>query len=338
MTVRRDALRLGLVASAAALFGRGTARAADALTIEPDGATIFAKRINFGSRYGEFLAFWSPLSVGVQDNTLYQRSTLNFAWYNNGKHSDTQLDPGEGGTKMMSLTDGTLTVSDKFVSMGAATLKNSLMVEGDATLKKSLTVEGDTTLTGTLKGPIKIDGANTLEFGAGVSGKQGDAGKIGYQTFGSGALDIVGAGTDGSNRKIKFWAEGGATFSGSLNVSGNLSVPGGEEPLRMLRGIVNSDGTKFGGGEGFTVKSVAANRGLYDITFTPGFPSIPAASATQIFGQAYTLNAPATSEGGDTRDNAVIAHLSADRMRVKTGGSNGGESNRVFSFIVIGPR
>jgi hypothetical protein len=50
MTVRRDALRLGLVASAAALVGRGTARAADALTIEPDGATILAKRINFGTR------------------------------------------------------------------------------------------------------------------------------------------------------------------------------------------------------------------------------------------------------------------------------------------------
>jgi hypothetical protein len=106
----------------------------------------------------------------------------------------------------------------------------------------------------------------------------------------------------------------------------------------MLRGIVNSDGTKFGGGEGFTVKPVAPNRGLYDITFTPGFPSIPAASATQIFGRANTGNEAATSEGGDTTDNAVIAHLSADRMRVKTGGSSGRESPRFFSFIVIGPR
>jgi hypothetical protein len=86
------------------------------------------------------------------------------------------------------------------------------------------------------------------------------------------------------------------------------------------------------------VKPVAPNRGLYDITFTPGFPSIPAASATQIFGRANTGNEAATSEGGDTTDNAVIAHLSADRMRVKTGGSSGRESPRFFSFIVIGPR
>jgi hypothetical protein len=86
------------------------------------------------------------------------------------------------------------------------------------------------------------------------------------------------------------------------------------------------------------VKPVAANRGLYDITFTPGFPSIPAASATQIYGRANTGNEAATSEGGETTDNAVIAHLSADRMRVKTGDGGGNETPRVFSFIVIGPR
>ncbi len=83
MTIRREALRLGLLGSLFALFGSGRARAAeaDSLTIQSDGATIYAKKISFGSRYGEFLAFWSPLSVGVQDNTLYQRTNLNFAWY-----------------------------------------------------------------------------------------------------------------------------------------------------------------------------------------------------------------------------------------------------------------
>jgi hypothetical protein len=40
MTVRRDALRLGLVASAAALVGRGTARAADALTLNRTGRRL----------------------------------------------------------------------------------------------------------------------------------------------------------------------------------------------------------------------------------------------------------------------------------------------------------
>jgi hypothetical protein len=40
MTGRRNALRLGLVASAVALSGRGTARAADALSIGPNGVNI----------------------------------------------------------------------------------------------------------------------------------------------------------------------------------------------------------------------------------------------------------------------------------------------------------
>ncbi len=69
-----------------------------------------------------------------------------------------------------------------------------------------------------LAGTMKIDGANTLEFGAGVP-KETSAGKIGYQTFGSNnSLDIVGAGTTGTNRKINFWNEGGATFKGNVGI------------------------------------------------------------------------------------------------------------------------
>jgi hypothetical protein len=69
-----------------------------------------------------------------------------------------------------------------------------------------------------IAGSVKIDGSNTLEFGAGVAGKEVSAGKIGYQSFGTfDALDIVGAGT-GANRKIRFWNEGGAEFRGSVSV------------------------------------------------------------------------------------------------------------------------
>ena len=73
-----------------------------------------------------------------------------------------------------------------------------------------------------LAGKMKIDGINTLEFGAGVSGKQTDAGKIGYQSFTTDALDILGAGTSGTNRKIKFWNEGGADFTGNIGTAGKF--------------------------------------------------------------------------------------------------------------------
>ena len=68
-------------------------------------------------------------------------------------------------------------------------------------------------------GNVKIDAANTIEFGAGVAGKEENAGKIGYRVFGSfDALDIVGAGATSIARKITFWNEGGAQFTGSVGI------------------------------------------------------------------------------------------------------------------------
>jgi hypothetical protein len=88
-----------------------------------------------------------------------------------------------------------------------------------------LNVTRSASITGLKVPGMGITGSNALEFGADVGGKQGAAGKIGYQVWGDkDALDIVGAGTDIPNRKIKFWAEGGATFNGSLNVSGNVQL------------------------------------------------------------------------------------------------------------------
>jgi hypothetical protein len=77
-----------------------------------------------------------------------------------------------------------------------------------------------------VNGTMKIQGTNTLEFGAGVTGKETNAGKIGYQTFTPGALDIVGAGTLVSNRKVNIFAEGGTTFNGPINVGGSTGTAG----------------------------------------------------------------------------------------------------------------
>jgi hypothetical protein len=58
-------------------------------------------------------------------------------------------------------------------------------------------------------GNQKIDSTYTLELGAGLAGKEPNAGKIGYQVFSPTGLDIVGAGTIQQNRKVTVWAEGG---------------------------------------------------------------------------------------------------------------------------------
>jgi hypothetical protein len=82
-----------------------------------------------------------------------------------------------------------------------------------------------------LDGYAGIANNNVLEFGRGVSGKEANAGKIGYQSFTAGALDIVGAGTTGANRAIKLWAEGGITATGNLAAAGTIGAaamaPGG---------------------------------------------------------------------------------------------------------------
>ena len=93
-----------------------------------------------------------------------------------------------------------------------------------------------------VNGSTGIDGANTLEFGAGVAGKEVNAGKIGYGTFSSGAsLDIVGAGTANNNRVVRVFAEGGTSFNGNVGIgttapSAALDVNGGAR----LRGLTTA--------------------------------------------------------------------------------------------------
>ena len=41
--------------------------------------------------------------IGVQGSTLYQRTNSLFAWFRDGVHSDTALDPGAGGALLMTL-------------------------------------------------------------------------------------------------------------------------------------------------------------------------------------------------------------------------------------------
>lgn len=82
-----------------------------------------------------------------------------------------------------------------------------------------------------LNGAMKIDASNTLEFGAGLT-KENNAGKIGYATFTPGALDIVGAGTTSTLRKIKMFSEGGLEIMGNIKTNDTLFT----DALRLTNG------------------------------------------------------------------------------------------------------
>jgi hypothetical protein len=94
IVVNRRTLKLGLLASLFALIGRATARAEDALTIDPDGTTIYAKHINFGQRFGALLTLWkSGYEFGIQPSTVYARSGKNLPGTRAGHTSRTTRHP-----------------------------------------------------------------------------------------------------------------------------------------------------------------------------------------------------------------------------------------------------
>lgn len=67
-------------------------------------------------------------------------------------------------------------------------------------------------------GNLSLVGSSTFEFGAGVAGKESNAGKIGYATFTPGALDIVGAGTNFNGRTVQLWDQ---VHVGNYNADGS---------------------------------------------------------------------------------------------------------------------
>ncbi len=366
MVLKRRALKLGLLASLFALVGRATARAQDALTIEPDGATIYAKYINFRQRMGALLTLWDPgYELGIQPATIYARSGKNFAWYKGGEYVEKELDAGKDGVTMMSLSDGTLTVSDKFVGKGDAAVEKGLTVggafvdKGDATLGKSLTVAGGVATQ-------KTAGANTLDVQKAertiydapkanppwkgehptglalyVTATSGEADKLvefrhsnGTQGIGFGYNTIYATGPY-PDQPLRLKAFGNGRVEVVHPGQKTVVAAGGVEALRMLRGVVRSDGT-VSAGAGF--KSQRKDQGLYDITFDTPFSSLPGASVTEIFkdGGGDPLGGP-PGNPGSTLDNAVIVYLGKNMMRVATGQNNGDRRDRYFSFVVMGP-
>lgn len=76
--------------------------------------------------------------------------------------------------------------------------------------------------------------------------------------------------------------------------------------------------------------------GVYLIDFADGtFKNTPALVVTQQFSD----NAKWTdfsSNGGNTKDNAVIVALTKSQAKIKTGDEGGGTRDRNFSYVAIG--
>ncbi len=83
------------------------------ISVNNDGNVTVANpyTLNFGSSTRQMVNLWgTAYGLGVQNYTTYFRADNNFAWFLDGTHSDTALDPGAGGTVAMVLAGGNLGV------------------------------------------------------------------------------------------------------------------------------------------------------------------------------------------------------------------------------------
>jgi hypothetical protein len=170
-----------------------------------------------------------------------------------------------------------------------------------------------------------------------------ETGWMGYGSAGSPDMTLANARPNGD---IAFWAgtermrveAGGNVGIGTsvpaskLEVRGDIRVgplgeyftPGSSENLRIVRGKVNAAGNVVFG-SGFT--AVRASTGVYNITFSPAFPS----------GQWPIVTASAESNGTVARFAMVNTptHISAP-IRIVNGSGTAADDD--FYFIAVGPR
>lgn len=191
------------------------------IIMRAEAGTEFTGPISFGSRAAQHINLFSTTyGLGIQSSpqTLYQRTATNFAWYRGGVHAASGA--GTGGTLLANLSNTGFDLKvGRFIGDGSG-LTN---LTGDGSGLTNLTINPNSLPNN--YNYLGINGTGVIEFGRGVT-KEAAAGRIGYRTYSPDALDIVGAGSTSSNRKIKLFAEGGTEMTGGLQVSGNLQVNG----------------------------------------------------------------------------------------------------------------
>jgi len=109
-----------------------------------------------------------------------------------------------------------------------------------------------------------------------------------------------------------------------LGTSGEYFAPGSSENLRIVRGRVNAAGTILFG-TGFT--AVRASTGVYNITFSPHFPS----------GEWPVVTASAESNGSVARF-AMLNNPSNITAVIRIVNGSGTAADADFYFIAVGPR
>ena len=100
--------------------------------------------LNFGSNIRQMLNLYSSsYGIGVQNNAEYYRSSSDFYWFKGGSHSNTQGEPGLGGTNLMHL-DGAGTLYVKVLAItGGADVAEPFQMSDQGIAKGSVVIIDD---------------------------------------------------------------------------------------------------------------------------------------------------------------------------------------------------
>ena len=165
--------------------------------------------LSFGSRLGQLINLWDTrYGIGMQHQTQYYRTDDYFAWYKKGQHSDTPLDPGQGGTVQMVIKDGN-------VGIGTSTPADTLEVAGNLRI-----------LTGTGSNPIRF--TSTWSDFSSLTDAFKNRAEISNDTKDHKTLMIVGnRSKDQITRMVSVWDR--LEVNGQIYASGNVGI-GTAEP------------------------------------------------------------------------------------------------------------
>src|SRR3989454_2422275 len=125
----------------------------------------------------------------------------------------------------------------------------------------------------------------------------------------------VGIGTDAPQARLDVRGDV------KLGNSGQFFATSGEENLRIVRGIVNEDGTIIAG-SGFTAAKVGPSRDT--ITFATPFFATPSLTATGHYSSAVVI--------------AMTAGVNSGAATIQLWTTDSGADAQPFQFIAIGPR
>jgi|GEM_PF-2044098 len=195
-------------ATVSGLVGIGTSSPAAKLTVQPASNAELGLRVNNGVADG----------TAVSGNIVLQPLTGGDSGFSflgfNGSNANGETRYSTGKNRWRLGVDQRSTSDELFIDTYDGTSNTSALritPAGNVGLGTSPSAQLH------VAGGMKIDGKNTLEFGAGIAGKEQNAGKIGYHAFSDDGLDIVGAGNTGGGRLIRFYCENGASFNGQVN-------------------------------------------------------------------------------------------------------------------------